>query len=321
MPENHTNTVCQDREQPGLTTRMRLWKAARKRRRAAILGPGLIITLLLALAIFGVIAGNNAGWFSSVSSSGDDTAAKNSVDRVGQSFDKYWAEFAQDRHGRRDIDLSEVCNFVNAEFATGQALVLRTLAVRDSGDLTAVTTASDTAEAADSVDDGEADYIALRTGLGTAVTAGCPTITGTGSTTVGHPLAGVDMIVSDNTIAAANLPAGFAAAQQIQADDLAEAGLMSTNTVWMAQHVGMTVPAGSRSNGNTSNEVLVIGAVSPSGRSFCLIKVFNASNRGEIGEYRVSRDASATDETPFAVCSEGTDTTGVRINSGWPAAS
>ena len=256
----------------------------------------------------------------------EDQALKNNIDRVTASAETYWQQFSADRHGRRDIDLSEICEYANAEFAVGEDLVLRTLAVVDDG-----TTAVATASAAPDTEidpDGMADRMAIRAASLTDADANCATapVPAAGNFTV----AGVDIIVSgaDFTVAAP-----YAGDADIDADALINAGLMSTNTVWMSQMAfdeatgampgAGEVPRGTRSSNNKSNDVLVFGGVSPSGTSFCVIKVLSASDRGQIGEYRVARAASDDVTTPFAVCSEGLGGAGAntpRINAGWPEA-
>ena len=301
---------------PGLTLLRTLGRAAKRCRPGFGTKEALILAAVAAAVV--VVLGGSFLLFRAIFGGSEEQVLKSNIDRVAQKADVYWNEFAADRHGRRNIDLGEFCDYANAEFAVGEDLILRTLGVRDSTDLTTTDLTSDTAEAANSAAEGDADHVALRTDLAsTDISASCPTITGTDPG--GHTVVGLDMIVSENTIAAASLPGGFQTASPIQADELISAGLSSTNSVWLAQHVGSTVPAGARSTGNTENDVLFFGGVAPSGRSFCLIKVFNASDRGAIGEYRVARDASTGDETPFAVCSEGIDTPNVRINAGWPA--
>ena len=66
------------------------------------------------------------------------------------------------------------------------------------------------------------------------------------------------------------------------------------------------------------NEVIIFGGTMPDGTSYCLIKVFDADDRTQIGEYRVARSGSAGG---IAVCTEGIDAAGAneaRFNAGWP---
>ena len=80
-----------------------------------------------------------------------------------------------------------------------------------------------------------------------------------------------------------------------------------------------TTYAASGGSSATGVEVLVFGGPSPSGDSFCLIKVFDAANAEEIGEYRVSR--LSTPDFEFATCLEGYDASGFnepRRGGQWP---
>lgn len=329
MPENDTNTVCTGREQPRLTACGRIRRAAKRRRRAAF-GVAQIVAIFLGLAILAVISGSQTNWFGTVRSGGDDAALKANIDRVAQAADSYWTTYAADRHGRRDIDLSEFCRFANDEFAVSDDLILRTLGV---GDATGgALAANDSTQSVGAFTDGNAGFMVAYSTTASPVatksaakctTAGDPDLIGISTTDSGY-----DLLVF-NAASTAHTGAGAQAAPlngtaAIELDDLQNVGLVSTNSVWMAQLHGWAaaeIPAGARTGTTAANDVLVFGGVSPSGRSFCLIKVFNASDRGEVGEYRVAHDASTTDATPIAVCSEGTTGTGentARIGGGWP---
>ena len=50
-------------------------------------------------------------------------------------------------------------------------------------------------------------------------------------------------------------------------------------------------------------EYLVFGGMAPDGTSFCMIKVFDASDKDAIGEYRGAR--LTTDNDEFATCAAG----------------
>ena len=80
-----------------------------------------------------------------------------------------------------------------------------------------------------------------------------------------------------------------------------------------------TTYAASGGSAATGVEVLVFGGMAPSGDSFCLIKVFDAANADQIGEYRVSR--LSTPEFEFATCLEGFQADGPnepRRGGNWP---
>ena len=267
----------------------------------------------------------------------EDQALKSNIDRVAAEAEVYWQQYSADRHGRRDIDLAEFCNYANAQFAVGDDLILRTLGV---GPTTggAVTAAARSTVASTAISDGIADHIAAfeptSGDLSTESSAKCPDDGAPSSfklAAANEP--GYDLLVMGG--AATAFTAGGVMSDPldgtaaVELDDLKNVGLVSTNSVWMAQLHGFPItglPSGARSATGEANEVLVFGGVSPGGNSFCLIKVFSASDRGSIGEYRVAHKASDTDATPFAVCTTGaigTTATGKntpRFNAGWPEA-
>lgn len=311
---------------PGLTALRSIATAMSRMRMRS--GQAQNQALIWTAVIVGIIilGGTGYGIYRLITSGSEDQALKNNIDRVAEASETYWQQFAPDRHGRRDIDIMEFCNYANSEFGVGDELALRTLAVADGADATA----PDAAETHQTL--GLVTHVsAFDAAVATNTEATCPSAV--------DLFGSFDIIVNNAAIAANTTAANDAfgikeASDAAESDDLISAGLMSTSTVWIAQHAGWDqsttpaideeVPAGTRTTGNTAaNDVLVFGGVSPSGRSFCLIKVFSASDRGQVGEYRVARDASDSNVTPISVCSLGANGSGAnepRINSGWPEA-
>ena len=257
----------------------------------------------------------------------EDQALKTNIDRVAAEADVYWQQFAPDRHGRRKIDLVGFCNYANSQFTVEGQMTLRTLGVANAA--LAATTAQGDADALLTL--GEATEMLATARTGTE--AHCPTepastlaagqlgVAGATDIVVG----GTTLAVGATALAAPNVPhAANAAANAPTLAVLEDVGLASTQAVWIAQFngwaAGTQVPAGTDTANGTDNEVLVFGGVGPSGTSFCLIKVFDANDRSEIGEYRVARqpDEDATHE--FAVCTLGIAEAGVSHNAGWPEA-
>lgn len=309
--------------------------------------------MLILLGVIAAIIVLGIGGFAiyrSVTSGSQDTATKQNIDRVALALENYWQQFAADRYGVSDIDLVEACNYLNAQFTQQEDLNIRTLAVVDN--TAAVTLASTatggTAELANfpAANDGLAQRVAYLDQPASAVNAqaNCPLDnTGLERAATADVIVGLGAGDIDGSATAVAVPAtgqqawpaSVTADEAPGLDDFAAAGF-SQQSVWIMQPVGFggaagVAPPGTKVGGSSpnpmdNNEVLVIGGVSPSGNSYCLIKVFNASNRTFIGDYRFAHtyDGSTTGTAGtgrMAVCTQGTDgnpPTGMTRNAGWP---
>ena len=312
---------------PGLALLRTIGRAAKRCRPGFGTKEALIFAAVGAAVV--VVLGGGFLLFRAIFGGSEEQVLKSNIDRVVQSSERYWNEFSSDRHGRRGIDIGEFCEFANSEFAVSGDLSIRTVAI--AGAAAGTGSPGDTSGIAG----GMATHVAVQTAID-AAEGGCPLHGSVIQLGVDFP----DIIISNAVLVPANQGAAGvwperalavtsgSGLQPAEADDLVTAGLMSTRTVWMAQFdfaVATDVPAGAREVDNSAdNDVLVFGGVAPSGRAFCVIKVFSASDRSEVAEYRVSREASNGAATPLAVCTDGVDvTTGgntPRVNSGWPDA-
>ena len=305
---------------PGLELLRGIGRAAKRCRPGFGTKEALILAAVAAAVL--ILIGGGFLIFRSIVGAAEDQVLKSNIDRVAQAAETYWQQHAGDRHGRRKVDLVEFCNYANSEFASDDGLILRTLSVAAG---TAVTASSvlDTDAAAD----GLATEMLLPATAPTGSEADCPT----NAANINRAVS-ADIIVGPTGLAeaaattATNSNNEYDGATHDGAPDLEaleDAGLASTQAVWLMQPGGAATtfaPTGTDATETADNEVLVFGGVGPSGRSFCLIKVFDADDRGTIGEYRVAKQAGDAATHPFAVCSEGIVTAGNRHNAGWPEA-
>ena len=309
----------------GPTPVTRALRNIRERGRRRRSGVAVIIQVLLYAALVVAIIGSAIGGpalYRRIVGGGEQNVLRSNIDQVARIAEEYWTQYAADIGGRRDIDLTELCPYLNREFA-GSAISLRTAAVF----ATAATPTAEQPEADDGTDgivDGLATNININ-GTLDDTEALCPVVQGTPTANArwaanvartATPPGGVDLYVGR---------AG-GTGHGVSAGTLANAGLRSTRTVWMAQYNwdAANVPAGARATQGENNDVLVFGGVAPDGTSYCLIKIFSANDRAAIGEYRVAREPQAAS---FAVCSEGAGGATApsaentpRLNAGWPEA-
>lgn len=305
------------------------------RRRADRKGLGTTEIALIALAIIivGILAGIGITRARSARDSAEYGVLQANIDQIAQISDVYWGQHAADIDGRRKISLLGFCQYANSQLAA-EEINLRTVQfVADDGDDEA---------SADLTQDGLPGGIAVRTApVVDSTTAGCPfdtadlddtyadilvTDEAAGTFAQGSPS---DVDINGTGTVAAHAAAGQAWAAAIDPDDfsgrLEDAGLLSTRTVWMAMMsdgsqlasgIAATeyVPDGTDTSyvktgalrfpeAQHGTEVLIFGGQAPDGTSFCLIKVFDASNNDRLGEYRVSREAN--DDRQFALCTQG----------------
>lgn len=333
MPETDSH---KHREQ-GPPAAVRALRGIRERGRRRRSGVAVIIQVLLYAALVAVIVAGAIGGpdlYRSIVGGSEHNTLKSNIDRVAQAADEYWGQFAGDRDGRRKIDLVEFCNYANSQFGQGEDITLRTLAVFDG-----TIAAAATVDASDIVPGvnagGLASDMAEVAATGTT-TANCPV-----TVAAIDDLAVADIIVGGTglTDAVATTVDATTGEQEyngvthdtIDLEALEGAGLASTRGVWMMQPTGLAaanVPAGAQVGVAANldlNEVLIIGGVAPDGTSFCLIKIFDADDRADVGEYRVARLSSDGANKEIATCTNGTETNAAgpntaRHNAGWPEA-
>lgn len=313
---------------PGLTA-LRNFGAAMRRmrlRRGQAQSQALIwLGVIIGIAI---LSAGAYGAYRLIVSGAEDTALKDNIDRVAQEADIYWTSFAQDRHGRRSIDMVRFCTYANSKFSADEGITLRTLALADG---TAVANDSTDTDAANTIDFTNDDEIAERVvarlrGLDDSA-ATCPDGTtedaaGSTSNREIEDFAYADIVVGDDNPSTPTLTgaSSHTAAFAPSLGTLENVGLGTQNAVWMAQYdwaAAGDLPDGTRGGFTQANEVLVFGGISPSGNSYCLVKVFDADNRAQAGEYRIVQQGTGdAARTPFAVCTGRIDTD--QTNAGWP---
>lgn len=304
----------------------------------------ILMIVLAALALAGTV-----GFLivRAVRSGSEHSVVQQNIDQISGLADTYWDQFAADVDGRRKINLAGFCNYVNNNVTDD--VNVRTLQYVDSalalegaptaganGLFRGIASVAPTSNEANChatrsvLDEKHADIVATDT-LATAAITAAANLVRQGATPVASDLLAVAK------------PSGQTDAAQ--ADEMRTAleavDLLSTRTVWIAQFgdtnsdfgtsgTGGFAPTGADiridEGGSTATDVgaefIVIGGVAPDGTSFCLLKVFDATDAGHIGDYRVSR--APQDDLSFASCSAGWDQSDnvnePRKGGGWPEA-
>lgn len=325
-------SAVDDGNTPPSRHRKRLLGRLRRRDRKGQ-GENQLIYIIAAIAVTVILGGGAFLLVRALTGSSENRVMQDRIDQVATLADDYWNTHAADADGRRKISILSgqgFCGFANRRLAEGD-LNLRTLqAVADTGTASlaqntkALLSAAGLVLAVDVLDTGRANTAA-------PAEAKCAT-NGAGIAGAAAALPTVDILIDP-----ARATAMTDALYQAQLD---AAGLQSSRTVWMAQYgagvdlsSGATpgaadiVPEGTDTvyspTGTTSLDVgveyLVLGGVAPSGDSFCMIKVFDASNPANTGEYRVAR--SAQPDFSFATCLDGYNATGANTadhSGSWP---
>lgn len=230
--------------------------------------------LILGAVIAALIILGGAGFviYRNVTSGAESNALKANLDRVAVQMENYWQQYALNSDGTRDIDLSEICPFLNSTLTSGNDLTLRTMHWKSLS--------------------GSAFEPEAAGGGVTAPVASCP------STAVHAAETGAGATKANSNIKHKAATGGTISAWQ-------NVGLGSTSGVWISQPYGLSggtnIPAGTANptggatgTAASKNEVLVVGGVTPGGKALCLVKVFDADDRALLGEYRYERDIVAT---------------------------
>ena len=310
--------------------------ARRRSDRKGALGSTEMIQLIGVILLIAILAGGTFVYLRYIRASTEHSVLQRNIDEVAKLGDSYWQSYAADSDGRRKINLGDFCHFANNQLAEDD-LNLRTLQLADNTTATSISNdpAGDFADVALSI----ANYAASD-----ETEAAClPRDWATDLTDASQEEMYADIIAYSDAVATAhtigtgtNVPTpavahtyiSNATTPELRAAALDAAGLHSTGTVWMAVYgtgaaIANFAPGGTdttfapqnMSNFQRGVEYLVFGGMTPDGASFCLIKVFDASDADEIGEYRVSRLPQT--EEQFTVCAEGVNSVGVS-QDGWP---
>ncbi|WP_419946340.1 hypothetical protein [Candidatus Poriferisodalis sp.] len=341
-----TETAQDAADTPARPGTLRRVLAKRRSDRRGALGSTEMVQLIGVILLIALLAGGTFVYLRFIRGSSENSVVQRNIDEVAKLADSYWQNYAADVDGRRKISLAGFCQFANSQVAA-EDLNLRTLQLVSAAAAPAIAAPSDTFDMADSV--------ITRTISTPRSTANCPNLNGLNGTDANvssldeyyHDILARDGDGTASTSVGAGQLASTGSANEAatvfdytgstgtqSADDhnnaLEAAGLLSTKTVWMAQYgsgsaISGFVPAGTDTTFDPDGardfgtEFLVFGGMSPSGDSFCLIKVFDASNNDQIGEYRLSR--LATDDFQFTTCGAGADGTGVNLprrGGKWP---
>ena len=254
--------------------------------------------------------------YRSVTRGAEDNATKTNIDRVLAAAEDYWQQFALDRNGVRSIPFTEWCNYANSQFTIEDDLVLRSAA----GRATAAAVTTHLAPAG-------ADADAVLGGATNATNrATCPAGTAAADSQVGK----FDIIISDETAASPisawrTLKLGSTRAVFLLGVDAVSHVPASTGpTVAALLPAGTERPAAQKvANAAERNTVIVVGAVSSSGNSFCAVKVLDADDRSHIGNYRFSTAPVGGHPVIAQECLDGSlgIAAGTNADGGWKAAS
>ena len=302
-------------------------------------GENQLIYIIAAIAVTVILGGGAFLLVRSLTSSSENRVMTDNIDQVAALSDDFWNTHAADADGRRKISIlggQGFCGFANRRLAEDD-LNLRTLQIVVDADaaVSATNIALNTAVLLKAAPLALAVEDQGRALAGSPAEAKCvATSAALAGVAATHPL--VDILIDNNATRQ------LSTARQAEID---KAGLQSTRTVWMAQFGGVGTAAARDLSAGTSAivpdgtdnqyeattsattnpgltmgvEYLVFGGVAPSGDSFCLIKVFDASNDDQIGEYRVARIAQP--DFSFTTCLEGYDGGGANAadhSGSWP---
>ena len=295
-------------------------------RRPARRRSGLAQTQLLILgAVIAAVIVLSVGGFAvyrSVTRGAEDNAAKTNIDRVLTAAEDYWQQYALNRDGTRDISYPELCDYMNSQFTVEDDLILRSAAVvrgtsngayHGLGTNATVERSAPVHVAQKGAIDSRRAFCDVDVGTGKEIVVGQ---NGTGRLDVQfHP-------------AAASAPSRQMSAWQDPALKLGSTrGIFmmpaqkfdkstGTSSGWGLGQPG--VPPGT----DPATEAFVVGVVGSSGNTFCAVKIFDADDRSDVGNYRYALSPDADGPRIPQPCREGIprDDRG-EAGSGWKAAS
>ena len=311
---------------PAQSSTMRRLLAKRRSDRKGALGSTEMVQLIGVILLIALLAGGTFVYLRFIRGSSENSVVQRNIDEVSKMADAFWQNYSADTDGRRKIDLDRFCQFANNQLAEDD-LNLRTLQASDT-----TTGATAVYDQTDGSGHGVAIRLATKSTIGDTE-ASC----GSDPTVLYQDIIAWPVLPTATPTATGYSMTAVVATPNADAHNAAleAAGLLSTATVWMAQYgdgAAATLPSGSLTSDFAPDgadtvftatepgvEVLVFGGMAPSGDSFCLIKVFDAADSDEIGEYRVS--LSADDDGGFATCLAGVNATGrsePRRGGQWP---
>lgn len=336
VKESLADSETDDDAAPGAKRR---WRDLGRRDRDGLATNELVVLI----AVIGVLAlAGTVGFLivRAVTSGSEHSVVQQNIEQVAGIADSYWDQFAADVDGRRKINLGDFCEYANNQLAA-EDLNLRTLQFGNASAVQAQPSAAANAlveSVAASDNNGARARCTARdvTSGGDATEATqeewyADIIVFDGNTAGTTPATGAAQLTGTVDPAIVARDSGAQNEQQL-ADALDSVSLRSTRTVWMALYgtgAALTnfAPAGTDTTFDPDNanpfergvEYLVLGGVAPDGASFCLVKVFDASDATNIGNWYSARLPQA--DNSFTVCAQGTNvTTGdARVVRGsWP---
>ena len=313
------------RQERGPSPAAVLLEQHRHRLTAARRRSGLAQTQLLILgAVIAAIIVLSVGGFAvyrSVTRGAEDNATKTNIDRVLAAAEDYWQQFALDRSGVRSIPFTEWCNYANSQFTIEDDLTLRTFASTAGAPGTA----------------GTKTALADVGGVGNVVTTGTVSSSGNRANCAAVD-AGDDVHKFEAFISTTATATSTSAMSAWRTQGLGNTRAVFLLGVDAATHVpsgatpaaadrlppGTKVPAAAKVHlASERNTVIVVGAVSSSGNSFCAVKVFDADDRSHIGNYRFSSAPVGGNPVIAQECLDGSAgiVAGTDADGGWKAAS
>ena len=294
---------------------------AKRTDRKGALGSTELLQLLAVVAIIALLGGGVLLLINSLKSSGEHSVVQRNIENVATITDTYWNSFAADNDGRRKVTPFKLCQYVNSQMNSDEVNFRTLQVVTDAGLPT-----DDSMELVPRL-----GYRTASTGETEAV---CPTaitdldnsyadilvFTGGENLVDGNVVAGSSDAANADEAAGYSLGGADATPSQAALQTALEGiDLLSTNTVWMAQFgaTGTTgfarLPAGTDGTfdavgaGTAAGaEYVVLGGQAPDGASFCMVKVFDAADNDEIGNYYLARapqDGAAANQ--FTACLGG----------------
>ena len=312
---------------PARTGTLRRLLAKRRSDRKGALGSTEMVQLIGVILLIALLAGGTFVYLRFIRGSTENSIVQRNIDEVAKLADSYWQSYAADNDGRRKVDLNRFCQFANNQLAEDD-LNLRTLQIvnanngpplsaaeiaRLGGSPATIDMAGGVTATATQPPAGPSEAMCLPDPA-----TGLPNIMATDEANA----AGEVMDASTRTVWMAQYGRGGSLNSGTPA---VKPSCANTDTTWdaldPATHIApnclsgfnggspasgyIFAPAGADTTHGGGVEVLVFGGLSPTGDSFCMIKVFDAGNSSEIGEYRVSR--LSTDTSEFATCLLGYD--------------
>ena len=294
------------------------------------LGTTELTILILVIVMVGLLSGLGITMVMSARSGAEHSALKSNINTVSSFVDTYWNSYASDSDGRRKITPFRLCDYLNSQLG-GDDLNIRTLQLVEAG------AAADAPLALTATAPGPEFAVNIGTVPNAAAEANCPsTLSRLGTDLYADIVVGgatTAIAVADwEATGAAAKTAAMTSTDGARQTELEQVGLLSTQTVWIAQYgtsgtagangfdaTGVTgnLPDGTDGKFDTAGgnataagaEYIVLGGVAPDGTSFCMIKVLDAANNEDLGDYYLARapQEGTNAANTFTLCVEGVD--------------